>query len=99
MAHRTLARRGGGSLSAVAYPLLQRAGPRAGGRFVPPPWEEGRAEPRPSSHHQAEQELRIVSGCFSLRNAKDALPLPVAFDQGGHPEDSFKHLLLLSARR
>src|SRR6266581_3532760 len=46
---------------------------------------------------QAGQELRVVRGCFSLRNAKDALPLPVASDQGGNPEASFKHLLLLSA--
>src|SRR6266699_5084565 len=44
---------------------------------------------------QAGQELRVVRGCFSLRNAKDALPLPVASDQGGNPEASFKHLLLL----
>src|SRR5712692_315562 len=47
---------------------------------------------------QAGQELRVVGGCFSLRDAKDALPLPVAFDQGGNPEVCFKHLLLLSAR-
>ena len=47
---------------------------------------------------QAGQELHVVSGCFSLCDAKDALPLPVASDQGGHPEDSFKHLLFLSAR-
>ena len=46
---------------------------------------------------QAGQELRVVRGCFSLRDAKDALPLPVASDQGGHPEDCFKHLLFLSA--
>src|SRR5437588_6605098 len=45
---------------------------------------------------QAEQKLRVVSGCFSLRDAKDALPLPVALDQGGNPEDCFKHMLLLS---
>src|SRR2546421_1650965 len=47
---------------------------------------------------QAGQELRVVSGCFSFRNVKDALPLTVASDQGGHPEDCFKHLLLLSIR-
>jgi len=47
---------------------------------------------------QAGQELHVVSGCFSLRNVKDALPLPVASDQGGNPEDSFKPLSLLSAR-
>src|SRR5437016_5347138 len=47
---------------------------------------------------QAGQELHVVSGCFSLRNVKDALPLPVASDQGGNPEDCFKHLLLLSVR-
>src|SRR2546423_14437525 len=46
---------------------------------------------------QTGQELRVVSGCFSLRDAKDALPLPVASDQGGNPEDCFKHMLLLSA--
>jgi len=44
------------------------------------------------------QELRVVSRCFSLRDAKDALPLSVALDQGGNPEDCFKHLLLLSVR-
>ncbi len=47
---------------------------------------------------EAEQKLRVVSGCFSLRDAKDALPLPVALDQGGNPEDCFKHMLLLSVR-
>ena len=47
---------------------------------------------------QAGQELHVVSGCFSLRNVKDALPLPVASDQGGNSEDCFKHLLLLSVR-
>src|SRR2546421_1555611 len=46
---------------------------------------------------QARLEPRVVSRCFSLCDAKDALPLPVASDQGGHPEASFKHLLLLSA--
>jgi hypothetical protein len=45
---------------------------------------------------QAEQELRVVSRCFSLCDAKDALPLPIASDQGGNPEDCFKHILLLS---
>src|SRR5438477_3043012 len=45
---------------------------------------------------QARLEPRVVSRYFSLCDAKDALPLPVASDQGGHPEDSFKHLLLLS---
>src|SRR5207302_5286347 len=45
---------------------------------------------------QAGQELRVGGGCFSLRDAEDALPLPVAFDQGGNPEDCFKHVLLLS---
>ncbi len=48
--------------------------------------------------HQAGQELRVVVGRFSLRDAKDALPLPIAFDQGGNPEDCFKYVLLLSAR-
>jgi hypothetical protein len=47
---------------------------------------------------QTGQELHVVSGCFSLRDPKDALPLPVAFDQGGNPEDRFKHMLLFSAR-
>src|SRR5205807_6539770 len=47
---------------------------------------------------QAGQELHVVSGCFSLRNVKDALPLPVASDQGGNSEDCFKHMLLLSVR-
>src|SRR6266516_2318776 len=45
---------------------------------------------------QARQELRVVSRCFSLRDVKDALPLPVASDQGGNSEDCFKHILLLS---
>src|SRR6266700_6712077 len=44
---------------------------------------------------QARLEPRVVSRCFSLCDAKDALPLPVASDQGGNPEASFKHLLLL----
>src|SRR6266571_6168096 len=47
---------------------------------------------------QAGQELLVVSRCFSLRDVKDALPLPIAFDQGGNPEDCFKHVLLLSVR-
>jgi len=47
---------------------------------------------------QARQELRVVSGCVSLRDVKDALPLPVASDHGGNSEDCFKHMLLLSAR-
>ena len=46
---------------------------------------------------QARLEPRVVSRYFSLCDAKDALPLPVASDQGGNPEASFKHLLLLSA--
>src|SRR5215469_8155322 len=46
---------------------------------------------------QAGQELRAGGGGFSLRDVKDALPLPIAIDQGGHPEDCFKHRLLLSA--
>src|SRR6266571_4564057 len=47
---------------------------------------------------QAEQELCIVGGCLSLRDAKDALSLLVASDQGGNPEVCFKHVLLLSVR-
>src|SRR5438270_9022052 len=47
---------------------------------------------------QPGQELRVLRGCFSLRNVKDALPLPVASDQGGNPEDCFKHKVLLSVR-
>src|SRR6266566_7179035 len=47
---------------------------------------------------QAGQELRVGGGRFSFRDAKDALPLPVAIDQGCNPEDCFKHRLLLSAR-
>ena len=49
-------------------------------------------------HRQAGQKLRVVGGCFSFRDVKDALPLPVAFDQGGNPEICFKHVLLLSVR-
>jgi hypothetical protein len=45
---------------------------------------------------QARQELRVVGGCLSLPDAKDAPPLPVASDQGGNPEVSFKYVLLLS---
>src|SRR6266851_6795421 len=47
---------------------------------------------------QAGQELRVVGGCFSLRDVKDALPLSVAVDLGGNPEVCLKHLLLLSVR-
>src|SRR5258708_10570786 len=47
---------------------------------------------------QARQELRVVGGCFSLRDAKDALPLPGAFYPGGNPLEYFKHGLLLSVR-
>jgi len=47
---------------------------------------------------QARLEPRVVSRYFSLCDAKDALPLPVASDQGGNPEICFKHLLFLSAR-
>jgi len=47
---------------------------------------------------QARLEPHVVSRYFSLCDAKDALPLPVASDQGGNPEASFKHLLFLSAR-
>src|SRR5438105_8506351 len=46
---------------------------------------------------QARLEPRVVSRCFSLCAAKDVLPRPLPSDQGGHPEASFKHLLLLSA--
>jgi hypothetical protein len=46
---------------------------------------------------QVDGSFNVVIRCFSLPGAKDALPLPVALDQGGNPEDSFKHLLLLFA--
>jgi len=45
---------------------------------------------------QSGQELRVAGGRFSLRDAKDALPLPIASDQGRYPEVCFKYVLLLS---
>src|SRR3989442_16017386 len=110
MAHRTTAGKEAGLVLVAAHHPPQTAGPHASARFVPPPWLENIETNRDRQaipdlersvyllliqcRHEG-RELRIVRGFFSLSDAKDPLPLPVAFDLGGNPETCFKHSLFL----